>query len=514
MTSLAQEHLETETVVLIPVSECHKSPSQPRRRNADKDDPDLVASIKEKGVRQPIVVRVRKAGGWEIVFGHRRHHGSVLAGRETVPAIVREMTDEEVFEDQLIENIHRSDMHPLDEADGFKRMMGRDRTVQQVADKIGRPASYIAQRLKLCDLGKEVRAALDKDDISLGVAVLLARVPTSLQAEALRSLYRGCSVNEARSRLEETYLLRLDQAPFDVASATLVPKAGACVACPKRTGQQRELFPDAKRADMCIDPVCFRGKLDALWQIRVQESKAGGAAVLDSKAATSALAYNGGFRKLDDSEYGAGGYQPLRKLFGKNLPPITLARDERTGGILELVTSGDVRKLLKQKSPRSAPGGGDDYHKRQDAKDRIRAAAVSLAVAGAVENVQKLAGARLLRLLTYGMIDRAWDDARSAVLRRRGLDPSKDAKKSRYVGSEDRLFKYLKTLSKDEDVAGLGLELILRGVAPSRNGPADLIWGETLKTLGIDFAAIEKKLAGEAKAKKKAKAPAKKRAAA
>lgn len=225
--TVAPETLDTETVVLLPVDQCQTSPTQPRRRG-DK-----------KGVIQPIIVRKRKAGGWEIVFGHRRHAGSVLAKRDTIPAIVRDLTDDEVFEQQLIENVQRADMHPLDEADAFKRMIDRGKTVQYIAERVGRPTTYVAQRLKLCELGKDARDALDGDEISLGVAVLIARVPASLQAEALEDLgsYRGDQVSaaDARRTLEERYLLRLDHAPFDIASAELVPKAGACTVTITRT---------------------------------------------------------------------------------------------------------------------------------------------------------------------------------------------------------------------------------------------------------------------------------------
>jgi ParB/RepB/Spo0J family partition protein len=509
-TALAPAEPETETVVLLPVEQCHKSPTQPRRRGGDKLDADFVASIREKGVLQPIVVRKRKPAGWEIVFGHRRHAGAVKAERDAIPAIVRDMTDDDVFEAQLIENVHREDMHPLDEADGFKRMIDRGKTAQYIADKIGRPVTYIAQRLKLCELGKEVRAALDKEEISLGVAVLIARVPPSLQAEALRAIeahYGDVSVAEAKRTLESTFLLRLDQAPFEVTDAQLVPKAGACVACPKRTGQQRELFPDAARADMCTDPVCYRGKLDAVWQIRKKEAVAGGTAVLEGKAAEKAVGYGGDYKRLDAQEWTGAKEVKIRSLFGKELPPVTLARDEKTGAIHELVKAADVEKVLKRNRPRA--GGGDSYaaqNRRQQEKDRLRSAAISDAISQAIAGMSKLGAPGLIRLLTRVLVARTWDDSEKKIMARRGVEKVKNQ------GTRGALEAYLRTLSKPADVAGLGLELALWTVAPSRWGGKEREWDETLKATGVNFAAIEKKVAAEAKAKKTAKKSARKRA--
>jgi ParB/RepB/Spo0J family partition protein len=507
MTRTAEN--KTEEVVLLPLDKCHKSPSQPRKRGEKKPDDDFVKSIREKGVIQPIIVRVRKAGGWEIVFGHRRHTGSVMAKRQTIPAIVRDLTDDEVFELQMVENVHRQDMHPLDEADGFKRMVERGKTVQYIADKVSRPVTHVAQRLKLCELSKEGRDALDDEEISLGVAVLVARVPVALQAEALKSLYHGVSAAEAKRRLEATYLLRLDQAPFDVTDAKLVEKAGACTTCPKRTGQQRELFPDAARADLCVDRVCYRGKLDAVWQVRLREAKAGGTPVLEGKAAQSALGYGGGYKKLDDEDYVGGKYQKIRTFLGKkNRPPVSLAQDDRTGAIVELVRASDVAKLSKAAAPGRSDNPSSDNQKRQEEAQRRRAAAVSQVVMMAVEKLKVLSSAQVLRLLTHALVERSWNDVQMAVSWRRGLEDGK-----RGTGVEQRLLAYLKTLAAPAEVAGLGLELALRTIAPGKWNPAKPVWGETLKALGINFDAVEKKIAVEAKAKKAAKRSKKKTAA-
>lgn len=506
MTTAAMP-VETETVLLLPVDQCHKSPSQPRRRGENKEpDADFVKSIVEKGVISPIIVRVRKAGGWEIVYGHRRHAGSIIAKRDTIPGIVRDLTDDEVFELQLIENVHRQDMHPLDEADGFKRMVDRGKTAQYIADKVGRPVNYVAQRLKLCDLVKQARAALDAEDINLGVAVMIARIPPALQAEALDSIQDWWTVAQVKKELENRYLLRLDQAPFDISDTKLVAAAGACTSCPKRTGQQRELFPDAARADMCTDRVCYRGKLDALWQIRKKEAAAGGTPVIEGKAAQKAMGYGGGYKKLDSEEWTGSGYKKVRSLFGKNLPPVTLARDEQSGDVVELVKQVDVDKALKRSRPRDT--GNDAYreqNRRAKAKEALRAAALEVAIGSAVERIGRLTDAKVIRFLTQSVIETSWHDSESAIVKRRKLAESVGKKRAKEVD----LDAYLKTLTKPQDVAGLGLEVVLWSCAPSRYSKGEPVWAEIIKALGIDYPAIERRVAAEAKAAKKTKGKAK-----
>lgn len=502
MATVAQQ-IESEAVVLLPVGQLHKSPTQPRRRGPSKLDPDFVASIRAKGVLQPIIVRERDhRAGWEIVFGHRRHAGSVTAERETIPAIVREMTDEEVFEAQLIENIQRSDMHPLDEADGFQRMLfEHKRTQADIAARIGRPVAYVHQRLKLCELGKEARAALDSDKISLGIALLIARIPAQLQVEALKQIWQGMGVAEAKSRLEEVYLLRLDQAPFDIKDANLVPAAGPCTTCPKRTGQQRELFPDAARADLCIDRVCYRNKLDALWAIKKKEAKEGGAPVIEGKEAQSVFAYNGAYRRLDQREWIDGKDQTVRKLLGKNLPPVAWVRDDNTGAPVEVVRRADVDKVIKQ-----ARKGEDRYNpqtglkKSDEDKLKRQAAAVTTAIGQAVAKASKLPAAHLQALLVQALLVGCWDEIHQAIIKRRAIDIGKHA-----PGDDRPLLKYFAGLKKPADIAGLGLEIALREIAPGKYKDAPPEWSSTLKKLGVNFAAIEKKLADEAKAKKTAK---------
>lgn len=128
----------------------------------------MADSMKSAGVLEPLVVRAR-GKQHELVFGYKRRAAAKKAGLPTVPCIVRQYTDDQVLTVRIIENSQREDAHPMDEARGFEVLLQRDFDVSKIAEKIGRPASYVAQRLALLKLCKEARQALDDDDITLTV---------------------------------------------------------------------------------------------------------------------------------------------------------------------------------------------------------------------------------------------------------------------------------------------------------------------------------------------------------
>jgi ParB/RepB/Spo0J family partition protein len=250
--------------VQIPLDQLHPSPTNPRKHLGDLSE--LAASIAQVGVLEPLVARPSGAY-FEIAFGHRRHAGAMKAGWRPCRSSCATTPTTRCSRRQITENSQREDPHPLDEADGFAALLERNYTVQRIADRIGRPVPYVAQRLKLCGLSKECRKAIDDERISIGVALLLAKLPNQkLQDEGLKSLtgYRlhegQVSVAEARATLEREVMCALKGASFKADDAELVAAAGACTVCPKRTGVQVDLFADASSPDLCTDPKCFRSR--------------------------------------------------------------------------------------------------------------------------------------------------------------------------------------------------------------------------------------------------------------
>jgi len=255
------------------------SPTNPRKTFDEDAMQELAASIRENGVLQPLLVRPRAERRFEIVFGERRYRGATMAERETVPVCIREMTDAQVLEAQLVENLQRQDVHPLHEAQGFAALLRLEEpkySIELIAAKCGKSAGYVASRLRLTELAPAAVEAFAKDEIGVGHALLLAKLQPQQQEEALTACwqesYMGGSkakrillpVRHLREWIEHNILLELATAPFSKDDATLVPEAGSCVECPKRTGHNTLLFEGiAAKHDSCSDPGCYAAKVDA-----------------------------------------------------------------------------------------------------------------------------------------------------------------------------------------------------------------------------------------------------------
>jgi ParB/RepB/Spo0J family partition protein len=164
-----------------------------RRKRFDKAAiAELAESIRTVGLLQPLVVRPRD-DGFQIIAGERRFLAAQAAGLDTVLAAVRELTDDQVLEVQLIENLQREGLHELVEAEGYEALMKRHGyTVDDLVAKVGKSRAYVYARLKLLALCKEGRKAFYDGKISASIALLVARIPgDSLQQEALKEITQG-----------------------------------------------------------------------------------------------------------------------------------------------------------------------------------------------------------------------------------------------------------------------------------------------------------------------------------
>jgi ParB family chromosome partitioning protein len=263
----------------LPMDWLVESPTNPRQTFNEDAMLELAASIRENGVLQPLLVRPRSERRFEIVFGARRYRGAVMAEKETVPVCIREMTDAQVLEAQLVENLQRQDVHPLHEAQGFAALLRLEEpkySIELIAAKCGKSAGYVASRLRLTELTPAAVEAFTKDEIGLGHALLLAKLQPTQQEEALTACWQESYANGSKSKrillpvrhlrewIERNIFLELATAPFSKEDATLVPEAGSCVDCPKRTGHNTLLFEGiAAQHDSCSDPNCYAAKVDA-----------------------------------------------------------------------------------------------------------------------------------------------------------------------------------------------------------------------------------------------------------
>src|SRR4051812_16415250 len=288
-------HEAPQRIEFLPVSKVSESKSNPRKTFGDMME--LIDSVRTKGVLVPVLCRPAE-DGWELVFGARRLRAAQAAGLVELPAMVRAMTDREVLEVQVIENLQRADVHPLEEAEGFKALNEQyGVSVEELAAKTGKSTAFVRNRLKLCSLHVMAKEAFFTNAINASVAQLLARMPEQLQENATSELLNFPNGGEPVSRrraldfIQSRYMLSLTEAPFDVTDATLHPDAGACSTCPKRTGNQRELFSDVASEDVCTDPDCFSEKKERMWQLRVTRAKEAGQEVLATKDAKKVFLY-------------------------------------------------------------------------------------------------------------------------------------------------------------------------------------------------------------------------------
>jgi len=263
----------------ISLEEIHPNPRNRRIGGFDaKRLEELAESIKSIGVQQPIIVRPSRNGdgpaaGYDLVAGERRWRASKIAGQDTVPAIVRELNDTQVLEIQTIENLQREDVHPLDECDGYYRLMEEaGYTPEDLAAKVCRSLPYIYQRLKLRSLIEPVRQMLIDGDIHISHALLVAKLPPDQQEEAREFIAQqlsfddGVTVRMIQHHIETNILMDLHTAGFSKSDPELIAEAGPCTICQKRTGYQPVLFPELGKKDLCMDAQCFQRKLDQFFQ--------------------------------------------------------------------------------------------------------------------------------------------------------------------------------------------------------------------------------------------------------
>lgn len=183
----------------LPVDQIYPNPDQPRRSFDEQALADLTASIAEKGVIQPLIVRAKDSpnGKYEIVAGERRWRAAQRAQLHNVPVIIREFTDVEVLEVAIIENIQRSDLNAIDEAAGYKQLMEKfGRTQDEMGKALGKSRSHIANSVRLLTLPKSVQSSLESGRLSAGHARTLVG-HADADALAARIVKQGLSVREA-----------------------------------------------------------------------------------------------------------------------------------------------------------------------------------------------------------------------------------------------------------------------------------------------------------------------------
>ena len=215
----------------LPLAMLAESTTNPRRTFEDDALKELAESIRTQGVLSPLLVRPLTEQGFEIVFGARRYRAARMAEVTTIPVRIKQLTNAEALEAQLVENLQRRDVHPLEEAQGFRALLNLEEpkySIEQLAAKTGKSPVYVATRLKLTELTQSVVDAFYREEIGVGHALLLAKLQPGQQEQALAACFKEdwsaggqkpkrilLPVRSLQFWIESNILLILKLAPFD-----------------------------------------------------------------------------------------------------------------------------------------------------------------------------------------------------------------------------------------------------------------------------------------------------------
>lgn len=359
-------------------------PSHSNRKNFDPEALQLLAAgIKLVGVLQPLLVRRLPASRLqetyedpatrkvthEIIAGERRWRAARMAGLRAVPYLEVDAADATALVMQMQENIQRETLTPLDEARGIEELVNQhDYTRQAAADALGLSLTHVYEAQRLLQLCPEAIAAMQQGTLTRSVALLVAQRPTpALQTEfTQRVLTTGpdggpLSYRSAKDLANRQYQTDLAGAPFGLDDAELLPKAGACLKCARRTGAAPELFGKANSADVCTDVACFSQKKDAHFERLEADARSRGRKVITGREAREIMPTEGstpaGYMLLDKTAKGHAA--PLRSLLGEEVPEDKVVLIETpSGGMVEAISTRAAGAALESKGKTAEPSPG------------------------------------------------------------------------------------------------------------------------------------------------------------
>jgi len=286
----------TTTIVVQEVPLEQIVPTTDNKRRIHEGSPEFkefVENIRALGVLEPGLGRPHpeQAGKIELRAGERRWRACRAAGFDTMPVLVREMTDAEALAVTVTENLQRESLHPLEEGETLALLLERGWTAEQAANQLGKSTKWVLRRARLTELIEEWREAVTDPETPVSAwsashLELIARYPAETQSELAKewigkgegSWLRSWTLAELRDELGD-YLQQISLAPWDVEAADLVPGVGACVGCPKRSDVQPELwdkedYGEAGPGARCLDNACWDAKGEVYLKGKLAELEA------------------------------------------------------------------------------------------------------------------------------------------------------------------------------------------------------------------------------------------------
>lgn len=267
VTTMAKEKTVAE-IVEMPINLIFPDHNNPRANYEEESCIELAKSIKQHGLLQPIMIR--PMSGIEplkyvVVYGHRRLWAVKFLKWETIPVQVKELTEDEAFEFQIIENLQRVDINPMDESDSFQKLVKKGMfNAEIIADKIGKSPKYVYDRLILQDVIPAMQSAVRVGKFTISHAKQLAKITPQDQGRLWVVIANKSSAEidpaYIRRLINDTFKLKIGEAIFPTGDSQLKPAAGSCLACKKRSGARQLLFDDYQEDDVCFDSDCWKEK--------------------------------------------------------------------------------------------------------------------------------------------------------------------------------------------------------------------------------------------------------------
>lgn len=259
----------------IKVALAYESATNPRGSEFEnKAFDDLVASVKEKGVLVPLIVRTKQKGDkvFEVIAGNRRFRAAKIVGLEELPARIENYDDNEAREVQIIENLQREDVHPIEEGQAYRQLVEKSKlTVADIAQRVGKSESYVRYRLFLTNLNAKATTAFRKGKITDGHAVLIAKLSENDQTEALKYCVDGwnntTTVSDLKQWIERKFYNQLANQPW-LNDKEANEAVGPCKECePNRNS----LFGTVKDG-ACTDSKCWSRKMAKYVEYKISQN--------------------------------------------------------------------------------------------------------------------------------------------------------------------------------------------------------------------------------------------------
>jgi len=280
------------TLTTLPVEDIVFDSKQPRKFFDQVAHGELTESIKQVGVLQPIMVRPggtvtgggKKANrkAYMIICGERRYRAAYEAGLKEIPVVIREgLSDNEVMEIQIIENLQRKDVNPMEEGHAFEKLSQRF-SIEEIGIRVGKSTQYVAQRISLTNLIEEFQQILYAGKMTLTQAYKLARLGKEGQDEIFKELdVPEDWKSDDEFELDLDWILSrkagdydLNEASFDLGDEDLYVQAGACTTCRFNSANNPTLFPDLNEKKVCHNAPCYSIKEQRMFDRKFQEAAA------------------------------------------------------------------------------------------------------------------------------------------------------------------------------------------------------------------------------------------------